>query len=215
MSLIRRAVAAALGVALVAAVPALAAQSPERAQLIIGAYGGQYTHFANLTNRGPNADFRPGYNLGVTVGFQLSPVVSLHTDVTFARSRARGATPFAGALVDRVFFGEHVELAADMGSGVKWYGFAGGGMVRVQGADQVYDAFWKPAGMAGVGMFINVPRSNVDFMVEGKVLGYEFDRRGSTDPVGRDVGAGTGLQDWAPVNDRTVEDGGRRWRLVR
>jgi hypothetical protein len=192
MSFARGAVAAALGIALVAAVPTLVAQQSQPAQLIIGAYGGQYTHFANLTNTSPTADFRPGYNLGVTVGFQLSPVVSLHSDVTFARSRARGTSPFAGALVDRVFFGEHLELAADMGSGVKWYGFAGGGMVRVQGVNQVFDAFWKPAAMAGVGMFINVPRSNVDFMIEGKLLGYEFDR-GGFDRVLWDATYGVGL----------------------
>jgi opacity protein-like surface antigen len=183
MSLIRRAAAAALGTALVAAVPALAAQSPERAQLVIGAYGGQYTHFANLTNTTPTADFRPGFNLGATIGFQLSPVVSLHSDFMLARSRARGAASFAGATVDRLFLGGHLELAADMGSGVKWYGFLGGGMVRVTQSSEApsqdgFNAFWKPAAMGGAGMFINVPRSNLDVMIEGKVLGYEFDRAG-------------------------------------
>lgn len=180
MSFARGAVAAALGVALVAAVPKLAAQQP---QLILGAYGGQYTHLANLANTGPNADFRPGYNVGVTVGFQLSPVVSLHSDFTLARSTARGATSFAGARVDRLFLGEHVELAADMGSGVKWYVFGGGGMVRVTQSSTIpsgdgFNAFWKPAAMGGVGMFVNVPRSNLDVMIEGKLMGYEFDRAG-------------------------------------
>jgi hypothetical protein len=190
MSFVRSVVAAALGVALVAAVPALAAQQP---QLIIGAYGGQYTHFSNLNDATPTADFRPGYNVGATVGFELSRVVSLHSDFTFARSRARGASPFAGSLVDRLFLGEHLELAADMGSGLKWYAFAGGGMVRVrQGEPQVFSAFWKPAAMAGVGMFINVPRTNLDVMIEGKTLGYEFDR-GGFDRIMWDATWGLGL----------------------
>ena len=183
MSFVRGVVAAALGVALVAAVPGLAAQSAEPAQLIIGAYGGQYTHFTNLTNTTPTADFRPGFNLGVTVGFHLSPVVSLHSDFMLARSRARGLASFAGATVDRLFLGEHLELATDMGSGVRGYVFGGGGMVRVTQSSTVpsgdgFNAFWKPAAMGGVGMFINVPRSNLDVMIEGKVLGYEFDRAG-------------------------------------
>ena len=79
--------------------------------------------------------------------------------------------------------GEHLELATDMGSGVKWYVFGGGGMVRVSQRSEApsqdrFNAFWKPAAMGGVGMFINVPRSNLDVMIEGKVLGYEFDRAG-------------------------------------
>lgn len=180
MSFVRGVVAAVLGVALVAAVPRSAAQAPG---LVIGAYGGQYTHFTNLNNTAPTADFRPGFNLGATVGFQLSPVVSLHSDFMLARSRARGAMSFAGATVDRLFLGEHVEAAVDMGAGVKWYAFAGGGMVRVTQSSEApsqdgFNAFWKPAGMGGVGMFINVPRSNLDVMIEGKVLGYEFDRAG-------------------------------------
>jgi len=176
MSLVRRVVVAALGVALVAAVPTLAAQHPA---LVIGAYAGQYTHLVNLNAAPPNADFRPGYNMGLTVGFELSPVASLHSDFTFARSRARGAAPFAGALVDRLFVGEHLELAANMGGGMKWYAFAGGGLVHVrQSVPQVFDAFWKPAGTLGVGMFLNVPRSNFDIMLEGKGMVYRFDRAG-------------------------------------
>jgi hypothetical protein len=176
MSLIRRAVVAALGVALVAAVPALVAQQPA---LVIGAYGGGYTHLLNLTASPPHADFRPGYNFGITVGFQLGEVVSLHSDFDFARSRARGASPFAGALVDRMFLGEHLELAANMGAGLKVYAFGGGGVIHVrQSTPQVFDAFWKPAGTLGVGMFVNVPRSNFDIMLEGKGLVYRFDRAG-------------------------------------
>lgn len=176
MSFVRRAVVATLGVALVAAVPALVAQQPA---LVIGAYAGGYTHLANLNQLPPNADFRPGYNLGITVGFRLSDVASLHSDFNFLRSRARGASPFAGALVDRMFLGEHLELAADMGAGLKVYAFGGGGVIHVrQSTPQVFDAFWKPAGTLGVGMFINVPRSNVDIMLEGKGLVYRFDRAG-------------------------------------
>lgn len=175
MSLARRAAVAAMGVALVAAVPSLAAQQA----LVIGAYGGQYTHFVNLTPNPPSADFRPGYNYGVTIGFQLSNVVSLHSDFTFARTRARGVSPFAGALVDRIFLGEHLELALDRGYGLKLYAFGGGGMVQVrQSVPKVFETFWKPAGMLGAGMFINIAHTNLDVMLEGKTLVYQFDRAG-------------------------------------
>lgn len=65
MSLIRRVVVAALGTALIGAVPALAQSN--RA-LVIGIFGGGYTHVNNLNGiSGQNADFRPGYNVGTAI----------------------------------------------------------------------------------------------------------------------------------------------------
>lgn len=172
MSFVRRAVVAGLGIALVAA----AAATAQQRAFVVGAYGGGYAHFANLSQ---SADFKPGYNLGGTVGIQLNNLVSLHGDVTFARSRARGLMPFAGADVDRLFYGAHMELAYEMLAGLKGYAFAGGGMVRIdQAAPERFTPFSKPAGMLGLGMFINVPRTELDIMVEGKTLVYKFDRAG-------------------------------------
>ncbi len=124
MSLFRRVVAAALGTALIGAVPALAQSN--RA-LVIGIFGGGYTHVNNLNSiSGQNADFRPGYNIGGTVGVKLNNIVSLHSDLTFARSQARGLTPFAGAEVDHLFYGVHAEVAYQMMAGLKGYAFGGG-----------------------------------------------------------------------------------------
>lgn len=177
MSLFRRVVVAALGTALIGAVPALAQSN--RA-LVIGIFGGGYTHVNNLNSvSGQNADFRPGYNIGGTVGVQLNKIVSLHGDLTFARSQARGLTPFAGANVDHLFYGAHAEVAYQMMAGLKGYAFGGGGVVHVaQSSPQVFTPFNKPAGIVGLGMFVSVPGSNFDVMVEGKSLIYKFDRAG-------------------------------------
>lgn len=175
MSVIRRAVVAALGAAAIAAVPAVAQHS-----LVIGAFGGGYTHINNLnTISGQNADFRPGYNLGGTVGVQLNKRVGIHGDLTFARSQARGLTSFAGANVDRLFYGAHVELSHAFAPAFKGYVFGGGGVIHVaQSSPQVFTPFNHPAGMVGLGMFLSVPRSNFDIMLEGKSLIYKFDRGG-------------------------------------
>lgn len=177
MSLFRRVVAAALGTALIGAVPALAQSN--RA-LVIGIFGGGYTHVNNLNSiSGQPADFRPGYNIGGTVGVQLNRIVSLHSDLTFARSEARGVTPFAGANVDHLFYGVHAEVAYRMMAGIKGYAFGGGGVIHLaQSSPQAFTPFNKPAGMLGLGMFVTVPGSNFDVMLEGKSLIYKFDRAG-------------------------------------
>lgn len=177
MSLIRRVVVAALGTTLIGAVPALAQSN--RA-LVIGIFGGGYTHVNNLNGiSGQNADFRPGYNVGGTVGVKLNNIVSLHSDLTFARSKARGLAPFAGANVDRLFYGVHAEVAYQMMAGLKGYAFGGGGVIHIaQSSPEVFTPFDKPAGMVGLGMFVTVPGSNIDVMVEGKSLIYKFDRGG-------------------------------------
>lgn len=177
MSLFRRAVVAALGSALIGAVPALAQSN--RA-LVVGVFGGGYTHVNNLnTVSGQDADFRPGYNVGGTVGVQLNKIVSLHGDLTFARSKARGLSSFAGANVDRLFYGVHAEVAYQMMSGVKGYAFGGGGVMHIaQSSPQTFTPFNTAAGMLGLGMFLTVPGSNFDVMLEGKSMVYKFDRAG-------------------------------------
>lgn len=177
MTLFRRAVVAALGSALIGAVPALAQSN--RA-LVVGVFGGGYTHVNNLnTISGQTADFRPGFNVGGTVGVQLNNIVSLHSDLTFARSEARGLTPFAGAKVDHLFYGVHAEVAYQMAAGIKGYAFGGGGVMHIaQTSPQQFTPFNKPAGMLGLGMFVTVPGSNFDVMLEGKSMVYKFDRAG-------------------------------------
>lgn len=177
MSLSRRVVVAALGTTLIASIPAFA----QNRALVIGGFGGGYTHINNLnTISGQNADFKPGFNVGGTVGIQLTNLVSLHSDLTFARSQARGLTPFAGSNVDRLFYGVHAELAYQMMSNLKGYAFGGAGVIHIAqgGSPQQFAPFDKPAGMLGLGMFLNIPGTNLDLMVEGKSLIYKFDRVG-------------------------------------
>lgn len=178
MTLFRRAVVAALGSALIGAVPALAQSN--RA-LVVGVFGGGYTHVNNLnTISGQTADFRPGYNIGGTVGVKLTELVSLHGDLTFSRAKARGLSTFAGSNVDRLFYGAHAEIAYQMMSGIKGYAFGGAGVMHVAqaGSPQQFTPFNTAAGMLGLGMFVTVPGSNFDVMLEGKSMVYKFDRAG-------------------------------------
>jgi hypothetical protein len=81
--------------------------------------------------------------------------------------------------VDHLFYGVHAEVAYQMMAGLKGYAFGGGGIVHLsQSSPQVFTPFNKPAGTLGLGMFVTVPGSNFDVMLEGKSLIYKFDRGG-------------------------------------
>lgn len=176
MKLVRRAVGAALGATLIVALPAPA----QNRALVIGAFGGGYTHVNNLNAPGsPNADFRGGYNVGATVGIKLNNLVSLHSDLTFARNRARGISSFAGADVSRLFYGAHVELSHGFTPAFHGYVFAGGGVIRVeQASPEQFTPFSKPAGMVGLGAFLSIPGTELDLMLESQSLIYKWDRAG-------------------------------------
>ncbi len=170
-----KAFAAALVAALVAAAPLAAQQT-----VVLNVSGGGYNHFANLSSSGaPTADFKPGYNLGTSVGLEVTRYVALHADFTFARTTARGVSSFSGADFNRFFYGAHLELRYPLESGLTPFAFAGGGAVTV---DQVNGGtvgnFTKPAGMFGAGFGYLIPRSKVEIFAEGKSLVYQWDAAG-------------------------------------
>jgi hypothetical protein len=143
-------------------------------------FGGGYTHVNNLNTAGfPDAHFRAGYNLGLTAGIQVSKLVSLHGDFTFAKSQGLGAWTLSGIDVDRYFFGGHVELGYPMAAGQQGYAFAGGGAVRIDPLQNApMGSFTTGAGTGGIGIFYSIPRTDLNIMLEGKSLVYKWDRAG-------------------------------------
>lgn len=163
-------------------VAALLGAAPLVAQraVIFNLNGGGYNHLANLNGSGaPTADFKPGYNLGMSVGLEFTRYLHMHGDFTFARARARGASAFAGADFNRLFYGAHVELRYPFESGFVPFGFVGGGAVTVdQAGSTVVPTFTKPAGMMGAGFGYTIPRSNFELFGEGKTLVYQWKQTG-------------------------------------
>lgn len=176
MSTVRRAVAMTCAALLAAAT--LAAQESPHA-IVVGGFGGGYTHFNNLSQPGfTNADFKPGWNAGLTAGVEVTKLVALHLDLTYARSIGRGNWTGAGRTIDHWFMGAHAELNYPMAPNLKGFAFAGGGAVRIDAAGAGFASFTTPAGQGGIGVLYAIPRSEVSLMLEGKTLVYSWDRAG-------------------------------------
>jgi opacity protein-like surface antigen len=159
---------------------ALAAPLAAQRAVVLNVNGGGYEHFINLNSAGaPIADFKPGYNLGASAGIELTRYVALHGDFTFARAQARGASAFAGADINRWFYGAHLEARYPLGAGWTPFAFAGGGAVTVEQANGTGLAtFTNPAGMFGAGLGFLIPGAPVEIFAEGKGLVYKWDEMG-------------------------------------
>ena len=136
-------------------------------------YGGGADHLADLTASGPAAYFMPGYNVGASAGIQLSQHLAVRGDFTFTRNPARGATPFAGADVNRFFYGALVELRQPLGSLTPFL-FAGGGAVSIDqlGID-TFEPTTRPMVMYGGGVAYTLPSTRLGLFAEVKGLSYK------------------------------------------
>lgn len=176
MTTVRR--AAAVACAALLAAGALAAQESPHG-IVVGGFGGGYTHFNNLSQPGfATADFKPGWNVGLTGGVEVNKVVALHLDLTYARSVGRGSWMGAGRTIDHWFMGAHAELTYPMAPSLKGFFFAGGGAVRIDAGGAGFGSFTTPAGQGGLGVLYAIPQTPASLMLEGKTLVYSWDRAG-------------------------------------
>lgn len=154
---------------------------PARAQqrsLIFSIYGGGADHLADLRSS-PPVWFMPGYDVGASVGLQLNRYFAVHTDFTFTRNPTRGSSSFAGADVNRFYYGAHLEGRYPLAIGLSPFVFAGAGAVSVDqmGLDQ-FAPFTRPALMYGGGVFYSLPRSRIELFGELKGLTYKWNAAG-------------------------------------
>lgn len=156
------------------AVPAAAQQR----SLIFSVYGGGADHLADLRSS-PAVWFMPGYNVGASVGLELTRYIAVHTDFTFTRNPTKGSSSFAGADVNRFFYGAHLEARYPLSIGLDPFVFGGAGAVSVDqlGLDQ-FKPFTRPALMYGGGVFYGIPRSRVEVFGEVKGLTYRWNAAG-------------------------------------
>lgn len=156
------------------AVPAAAQQR----SLIFSVYGGGADHLADLRSS-PPVWFMPGYNVGASVGLELNRYIAVHTDFTFTRNPSKGSSSFAGADVNRFFYGAHLEARYPLSIGLDPFVFGGAGAVSVDqlGLDQ-FKPFTRPALMYGGGVFYGIPRSRVEVFGEVKGLTYRWNAAG-------------------------------------
>jgi hypothetical protein len=164
--------------AVAAVVAALAGPAGAQRALIVSVYGGGADHLADLQS-GPPVWFMPGYDLGASVGVQLTTFLAVHGDFTFTRNPVRGSGSFAGTDVNRFFYGAHLEARYPLSIGLAPFVFGGAGAVSVDqlGVDR-FKPFTRPALMYGGGLFYAVPRSRVEVFGELKGLTYRWNAAG-------------------------------------
>jgi opacity protein-like surface antigen len=169
------------------AVPASAQSSGQPSNsggtgVVIAAQGGGLTSVTDL-NDAKTADFKTGFNVGGSLGFQFNPVVALRGTYTFGRSESRGtalpASLVAGTKTNRQYYGAELQLSAPVAGGISPYLLVGGGAVTIKpDTTPSQDSFTKPAGKAGVGINFNVPATGLSVFVEGTGWFYQFDKLG-------------------------------------
>lgn len=146
--------------------------------VVLSLYGGGADHLADLQKQ-PSVWFMPGYNVGASVGLQLNQYFAIHGDFTFTRNPTHGVASFAGADVNRYYYGAHVEARYPFTNGFAPFAFAGLGAVSVDqlGIDQ-FEPFTRPAAMFGGGLFYAIPRSRLEAFGELKGLTYRWNTAG-------------------------------------
>jgi opacity protein-like surface antigen len=162
------------------AVPAYAQSgSSTSAGATIAVQGGGLTSVTDL-NDAKSADFKTGFNVGGSLGYDFNPYLGLRATYTFGRAEARGAAlPAAfpvGTKTNRQYYGAELKLSAP--GPISPYLLVGGGAVTIKpDTTPSSDSFTKPAGKAGVGVSFALP-SNVSVFAEGSGWLYKFEEFG-------------------------------------
>jgi hypothetical protein len=164
----------ATALALTVAAAPLGAQQRD---LVLKIYGGGADHLADLQSA-PTVWQMPGYNLGASVGIQLSRRFAVYGDFTYTRNPSQGSSSFAGSDINHFYYGALLEARYPLG---QWAPFAfvgvGGVSVDILGPDQ-FEPFTKPAAMLGGGVSFGLPGTRLGAFGQVKGITYKWDRGG-------------------------------------
>jgi hypothetical protein len=171
----RRQVLGALVVGLAVAQPV----SAQDKAVGIAVRGGGFNSVTDLNEAG-TADFRKtGYNVGATVGIDLTKVIALRGDFTFARNELQQNDVATGVELNRFLYDAGVQIQHES-NGFKPYLFVGAGAVTLHPVGTTDIDQTKFAGTGGIGASYTLPGSNLGFIVEGKSWVYEFPELGGS-----------------------------------
>jgi hypothetical protein len=135
--------------------------------------GGGFNAATDLNDAG-TADFKKtGYNVGGTVGVDLTKAVALRGDFTFAQNELQQNSVATGLELNRFFYDAGIQFQYDT-NGLKPYLFVGAGAVTLHPVGTSDVDKTKFAGTGGLGVSYTLPGSNLGFLVEGKGWVYEL-----------------------------------------
>jgi len=203
-----------------AVLAALCAAAPLAAQdhaVILTGFGGGYAELTDLNGIG-GPDFRNGYAIGASAGYQFTKAVGVHADFAWTRATAHLTEPagvnanflvtgdipgptasFNGVEFHRLFYGAHVEVRHALDVGLAPFAFLGGGFVTVVPSEPTaFETFTRPAAMLGGGVFYAMSGSPIEIFVEGKMMLYRWDAGGFARAQG-DVTYAAGLSYRIPL----------------
>jgi hypothetical protein len=135
--------------------------------------GGGFNSATDLNDAG-TADFKKtGYNVGGTIGVDLTKAVALRGDVTFARNELQQNGLATGLDLNRFFYDAGVQFQYDP-NGLKPYLFLGAGAVTLHPVGSSDSDQTKFAGTGGLGVSYQLPGANLGIVLEGKSWVYKL-----------------------------------------
>ena len=138
--------------------------------------GGGFNGLADLNEAG-TADFgRTGYNVGGSVGVDLSRHIGLSGNFTFARNELEVNDTRADSELSRFFYDATVQARYPTAGGLAPYAFLGAGAVTLHPVGSSGGDKTKAAGTGGLGVSYTIPGSNFGILVEGR--GWVYDLSG-------------------------------------
>lgn len=136
--------------------------------------GGGFNALTALDEPGTTDFKRVGFNVGGTVGLDVSRYVGLRGDFTFARNGLEQDDVETGDELDRYFYDASLQVRYPAATGWTPYAFVGAGGVTLNPVDSADDSSTKLAGTVGLGLEYAIPGSNFGLGVEGKGWLYDL-----------------------------------------
>lgn len=136
--------------------------------------GGGFNGLADLNEAG-TADFgRTGYNVGGSVGVDLSRYFGLSGNFTFARNELEQNGDETGSELARFFYDASVRVRYPVAAGFAPYALLGAGAVTLHPVGTEDGDKTKPAGTVALGVDYTIPGTGLGVLVEGRGWLYEL-----------------------------------------
>lgn len=130
----------------------------------------------DVDGSGPATFKKAGYNVGAGVGVQLSRLVSIRSDITFAENALRSTHGLDGDRLRRFFYDAAMQLQDPSGIGLTPNAYGGVGVVTLDQSVTTVRAQTKVATTSGLGVNYLLAKTGLGFFIEGQGWTYKIDK---------------------------------------